>query len=397
MKPLADGKKLTVLHIAPTPFFADRGCHIRIRNEIESLSGYAVDPLLCTYHHGRDIPGIRTHRIWNIPGYTKLGVGYSPYKFPADLLLLFLVLRVAIASKPDVIHGHLHEGALIGWCVKVMLFWRRIPLVMDVQGSLYGELKAYKTFQKMPWVLSLFKGIEKLIYLLPKLFFCSSIKSKETLQHDFNVAPERLLLLGDVVPDCCREGGKLQLDIPEGKTVIVYSGSLLAGKGIEYLQQAMAQLLDQNRDVFFLIIGYPVEEMQGFVEDNGFSDQCLLTGQLAYEELLSCLSEADIAIEPKMSESGEASGKVLHYMAAGLPVVCFHTDNNVSLLGKAGFYAEKPTGSSLADAVAEALQNKHLLKDKGDIAKAVIQQDYSPQNCGAFLYEHYLRLTRHQH
>ena len=28
---------MLVLHIAPTPFFADRGCHIRIRNEIEAL------------------------------------------------------------------------------------------------------------------------------------------------------------------------------------------------------------------------------------------------------------------------------------------------------------------------------------------------------------------------
>ena len=56
----AGGHGLKVLHIAPTPFFADRGCHIRIRNEIESLRDQDVEVTLCTYHQGRDVEGIRT-------------------------------------------------------------------------------------------------------------------------------------------------------------------------------------------------------------------------------------------------------------------------------------------------------------------------------------------------
>ena len=27
------------------------------------------------------------------------------------------------------IHGHLHEGLLIGWMAKWIFFWRRIPLI----------------------------------------------------------------------------------------------------------------------------------------------------------------------------------------------------------------------------------------------------------------------------
>ena len=65
-------------------------------------------------------------------------------------------MKVVSQQKPTVVHGHLHEGGLIGWCVKVLFFWRRIKLVMDLQGSLSGELRAYGTFRKLPFMLSFF-------------------------------------------------------------------------------------------------------------------------------------------------------------------------------------------------------------------------------------------------
>ena len=134
-----------IIHIAPTPFFADRGCHIRIRNEIESLTGHPVRVILCTYHLGNNVDGIDIRRISRIPGYHKLDAGYSPFKFPADILLFFLVLKTCLREKPDLLHGHLHEGALIGWAVKTILFWQGLPLIMDMQGSLSGELTSYGT------------------------------------------------------------------------------------------------------------------------------------------------------------------------------------------------------------------------------------------------------------
>ena len=48
----------TVLHIAPTPFFSDRGCHIRICNEIKALIDCGMQVILCTYPLGDDVPGL---------------------------------------------------------------------------------------------------------------------------------------------------------------------------------------------------------------------------------------------------------------------------------------------------------------------------------------------------
>jgi len=166
---------LKVLQIAPTPFFADRGCHIRIRNEIESLAGRPVRVILCTYHLGENMDGIDIRRTFPIPGYHKLDAGYSPFKFPADIFLFFLVLKTCLQEKPDLLHGHLHEGALIGWAVKTILFWRSMPLIMDMQGSLSGELVSYGTLRTGRLLTRITLLVESVICRMPDFFFCSSV------------------------------------------------------------------------------------------------------------------------------------------------------------------------------------------------------------------------------
>jgi glycosyltransferase involved in cell wall biosynthesis len=385
---------LKVLHIAPTPFFADRGCHIRIRNEIESLRNQDVEVTLCTYHQGRDVEGITTHRIWKIPGYTSLGVGFSFFKFPADLLLFFLVLGKTILLKPDILHGHLHEGVLIGWCVRSLLFRRKIALVMDMQGSLSGELAAYGTFHKFPLILKLFRLLEKVIYRLPDRFFCSSARSRDTLVNEFHVDPGMTYLLEDVVADFCARSvlSRGDLHIPSGKKVIVYSGSLLSGKGIDSLKYLMKRLLDQRDDLFFLTIGYPVADLEAFIQEHGLGSACLLTGRLDYEKLLAYLALADLAVEPKRADSGEASGKTLHYMAAGLPVVCFDTANNRSLLAECGYYADPGSDESLAETVVHVLEDQETARRKADSGRERIRQRYSMSHCREFLLKNYAQL-----
>ena len=58
---------MRVLMVAPTPFFGDRGCHIRILEEIRALRGLGVETLLATYAVGRDHPEVRTVRSPRVP------------------------------------------------------------------------------------------------------------------------------------------------------------------------------------------------------------------------------------------------------------------------------------------------------------------------------------------
>ncbi len=378
-----------VLHIAPTPFFADRGCHIRIRNEIEALYGHPVTVLLCTYHLGQDVQGMDIRRIRRIPGYRKLDAGFSLFKFPADILLFFLVLKTCWLEKPEILHGHLHEGALIGWAVKILLFRRRMALIMDMQGSLSGELVSYGTLKAGRLLTRITVLVESLICRMPDFFFCSSEESRKTLLTRFNVDSDKIALLQDVVPDIffmerdkthvCQE-----LGIPAGKKIILYTGSLLPGKGVQYILDAMRILCESRDELFFVLVGYPLGAIAEKVEKYGLSDHVLLPGQVAYADLANWLAVGDIALDPKESDSGEASGKLLHYMAAGLPIVCFDTVNNRKFLNELGFYAPEISAASLAGTIIAALDDKEAVH-RGAQGKAIIRSKYAMTAVGQSL------------
>ncbi|MCG2769092.1 MAG: glycosyltransferase [Anaerolineae bacterium] len=117
-----------ILMIAPTSFFADYGCHVRILEEALILQKLGNDITICTYHNGRDLDGLNIRRTLTIPWRQDYEVGSSRHKVAFDILLSLTSLRAALQSRPDIIHAHLHEGALIGYILSRL---GGIPMVFD--------------------------------------------------------------------------------------------------------------------------------------------------------------------------------------------------------------------------------------------------------------------------
>ncbi|HEX7587483.1 MAG TPA: glycosyltransferase, partial [Anaerolineae bacterium] len=126
-----------VLMIAPTSFFLDYGAHVRIREEARILQQLGHRVKIVTYPLGRDLPGFDIERTLPIPFRSRHEVGPSRSKLVIDLLLGVKTFQAALEFRPNVIHAHLHEGALIGGVLSRVL---RIPLVFDFQGSLTSEM-----------------------------------------------------------------------------------------------------------------------------------------------------------------------------------------------------------------------------------------------------------------
>ncbi len=336
-----------VLHIAPTPFFADRGCHIRIEGIVRCLDQLGHTNTVCTYHHGRDLETVSTRRIKPIKTYTQTAAGPSKYKLWADWRLLWLVFREYRISRPDVIHAHLHEGLLIGIIVKILLFWRSTPLIADMQGSLTGELDSHGSFQKLPFLKPLTHLLERLLMWFPNAIICSSRHSLEKLQTEFNIASDKISLAQDGADEFASSAEhahtlREKYKVPDAATLVVYSGALLESKGLAELQEVIRQLA--NEEIHFLIIGYPTEELEEYLRTEDLLQNCNLTGQVDFSELPKLLSGCDIAIDPKHSDAGEGSGKMLNYLTCALPVVAFNTANNREFL---------PAGTKLAENTAD--------------------------------------------
>ena len=189
-------ENLRIVMIAPTPFFADRGCHIRILGEAKALIDLGHKLILCTYFLGRDIDGIPIVRTLSVPWYNKLSAGPSWHKFYIDLLLLWRVVAVCRTFRPDVIHAHLHEGVVIG---KIASRLFRIPLVADLQGSLTDELLAHKFIPNVASVVKLVHWIEKKINQMAIHLIVSSKQTAQSCVDTYGISGERVSPVTDGV------------------------------------------------------------------------------------------------------------------------------------------------------------------------------------------------------
>lgn len=378
-------KKRKVLNIVPTPFFADRGCHMRILGEMKALAKYGYQNIIVTYHNGRDLEGLDIRRIINIPWYKKLEAGPSIHKFYIDLILFFKAAAVYIREKPDIIYGHLHEGAFVGGLIKYLLTWGKIPLAFDVQGSLTSELDTFNWIKGRKPIRWFFHTLERFICRMPDFFICSSVSNGDIIKNRFKIDPDRVRVVIDGVhtdffSKTPQEGFKQKLGIPEDAPVIIFTGALLAAKGIWNLISSIPLVLKKVGGVHFLIVGYPVEEASKKAKELGVEKNVHFTGMVDYFKLPDYLLVSDVAVEPKVDKAGEASGKVINYMGAGLPVVCFEGKNNRRFLGEGGIYAADDRVENLAEKMIWAVKNSKEAEKLGELNKKRVEKVFSWNN-----------------
>ena len=90
-----------VLILAPTPFFGDRGCHVRIYEEARGLSEEGVEVLVATYPTGQNVTQVNIRRPPAVPGL-KPGVLGPSYSRPMlDALLCGTAVRLARRFRPQ--------------------------------------------------------------------------------------------------------------------------------------------------------------------------------------------------------------------------------------------------------------------------------------------------------
>jgi YD repeat-containing protein len=79
-----------------------------------------------------------------------------------------------------------------------------------------------------------------------------------------------------------------------------------------------------------------------------------MTGRVPYQDAPQYVALGDVAVAPKLSLT-EGSGKLLNYMAAGLPTVAFDTPVAREYLGRDGLLAARGDSASLAAKLIEGM------------------------------------------
>jgi glycosyltransferase involved in cell wall biosynthesis len=106
----------------------------------------------------------------------------------------------------------------------------------------------------------------------------------------------------------------------------------------------------------------------------GIEDMVRFTGRISYFDTPYYLCLADLGVSAKLSRT-EANGKVLNYMAAGLPVVAFDSPNNWELMGELGIYANFGSSASLAEKIMEIVgDGERMQRLKLEVRKRIEEQ-----------------------
>lgn len=348
------------------------------------------------------MPGLDIRRTPPLPYHTDYEVGSSRHKVAFDVYLAVKSLAEGLRFRPDLIHGHMHEGALIGGILGSLL---RVPLVFDFQGSLTEEMVDHRFLDPNGRTYLIARRLEKFISSrLPDAVLTSSFQASQFLHEQFNVPQARIHPL----PDCAnttrfdpqkfslemKQRLRCQLNIPDGRLIVAYLGLLTDYQGIPHLIETAVRCREANEPIHFLIMGYPdVARYQQLARERGVADIMTFTGKVEYRDAPLYLSLGDIAVAPKMS-STEGSGKVLNYMALAQPIVAYDSAVHREYLADLGVYVPLGDVEGFATAVITLSHQHQRRHELGHKLRQRAIQEYSWQRAGLHIVDLYTTLTR---
>lgn len=373
---------MRILSLAPTSFFGDYGCHVRILEEARALQALGHQVTIVTYYKGNDVPDVRIIRSAPTPWRSHYEVGSSRHKYAFDVLLTLKLVQVLMRERFDVIHAHLHEGALIGSVVGRLF---GIPVAFDYQGSLSDEIVQHNFVRAGSLSHAFFARLERKINRLPRVIFTSTRHAATQLERELG-RRARVLPLPDGVnthvfrPDVLtpneRAALRAQWGIGADEPVVVFLGLLAEHQGIRHIIEAAALLQQRGVHARWLVMGYPGDaHWRVLAHQVGLGETVIFTGRVPYAEAPRMLALGDIAVAPKRSLT-EGSGKVLNYMAMGLPVVAFDTPAQREYLGALGVYAPLGDSAALAHHVAALLAAPQRRRQLGEQLRQRAVQAY---------------------
>ena len=387
-------RSFRIAMVAACPFPAPRGTPIRIYRiaEMLALRGHTVD--VFTYHLGERSTQqpFNVHRISRIPTYKKLDPGPSYQKLLImDPLLTAKVTWGIKSRRYDIVHAHHFEGLLAALPGSSMF---STPIVFDVHTLLESELPAYELGLPKRWLSRIGRSLDRRLPPMSDHIIAVSEQIRERLLEHGAVSADRISLIPNGIESfflSCRRPRPLA---SEGDaTYLVYAGNLATYQGIELLLKAFADAHSTKPELRLLML-----------TDSGLSNYESLARELGIreyidvanpgpEELVTILSEASVAANPRSTCSGLPQ-KLLNYMAAGCPIVSCegsgaHIDN-----GTTGLLVENENVAAFSQAILRLLDDPVLARRLGGNAKAYVRENLSWEKTAECIEEVYDKLTR---
>jgi 1,2-diacylglycerol 3-alpha-glucosyltransferase len=323
-------ERYSIAMVAACPFPANHGSAASIREMSDTLSQMGHDVHIVTYQIGQtdiDVGHAKLHRTGPFRPETNARVGPSPEKFREDLALFRLLHRVIKREQIDIIHAHNYEGALIG----VMAKWiTGRPLLYNAVNLMSDELAGYH-FIRPAWLArAIARGLDWFVPIFPDHITAVSPELKQWLIEQGTAERKVDMVPAGIVPEMFDNADpeKIRRRHPiNGRPIVMYTGVLNAFQRIDYLLRAFAAVSKQLPDALLMMVSALVSEShqrehQKLADQLGISNAIMWIAPHSLEDLPSYLALADVTVISRPECPGHPV-KLLNYMLAGKPIVCF--------------------------------------------------------------------------
>jgi glycosyltransferase involved in cell wall biosynthesis len=168
-------------------------------------------------------------------------------------------------------------------------------------------------------------------------------------------------------------GHVMQMVRADGNLKVLWLGSVILRKGIQYLVEAARRL--QNQNIEFLLAG-PLGVSETAVRS--FPSNMKLLGRITRDQLGEVYRQAQVFVLPTISDGFAITQ--LEAMAHGLPVVTTPNCGRVVTDGVDGFIVPARNSEALADALARLNDDRWLLRTMSHHAMLKVQKYDLPSN-----------------
>lgn len=336
-------------------------------------SGHEVTVLTADCSAARSEASYRDEAT-RLPVFLSLQRGWGAVKFCPTV---FLKLK---NTDFDIAHAHTPRKLFAeSLALYKLLARRKFPYVVSVR-LINRSLPAF--FGAVNDVYR--KTIEQLVFANAARVVVQSRLNKRVLMSKCGLDDSRIVIIPNGVDTTVfRQPRDLGADgrqtLKSTQKTILFVGRLTSQKGLEYLLEAFARILNSVSDVRLLVVGDGPMRLryQEMVRQLRIESQVTFVGSVPHDEIHQIYSLSDIFVLPSLSES--FPNVVLEAMAMGKAVVSTKVGVIPEMLddGETALLVSPRQTRELESAILRLLDNKRLAAELGQKARKLVEERYS--------------------
>ncbi len=268
---------------------------------------------------------------------------------------------------------------------------KKVRFVLNVQ-DLFPQNAIDLGVLSNPLQIRFFRALEKYVYSSADILTVHSEGNKKTvLQQNPNLV-SKLWILHNWVDLSPHESNFLYKDFREEwaikeKYVAIFAGVIGPSQNLELLLNVAAQMQDE-KELLFLFVGDGKEKetLQKLASEKSLKNVRFegFVSRDEYNDLLRICSIGLVCLSPQ-NQTPVVPGKILGYMAAGLPIAAFlHSSSDghgVIKSAQCGFSADSANKDACIQSMRDLMSHTDSFKGLGEKGKCYAAKHFSKELC----------------